>query len=162
MKSGFEHSFVEMKDLSDSQKFVLPSQLKETKGGARVQNFDTLFARITPCLQNGKICQVKGLNNSLGFGSTEFLVFRGKEEISNTDLVYYLSRYDVVRKFAEQNMIGTSGRQRVSKDAFENIELLLPSLPTQTAIAKILSTKKSKRSYIPEYQRYSRWQIFAQ
>ena len=162
MKSGFEHSFVEMKNLSESQKFVLPSQLKETKGGASVQNFDTLFARITPCLQNGKICQVKGLDNSLGFGSTEFLVFRGKEGISNTDLVYYLSKYDVVRKFAEQNMIGTSGRQRVSKDAFENIELLLPSLLTQTAIAEILSTKKSKRSYIPEYRRYSRWQIFAQ
>ena len=94
-----------MKDLNESQKYVHPSQIKDIKGGARFQNSDTLFARITPCLQNGKICQVKGLNNSLGFGSTEFLVFRGKEEISNTDLVYYLSRYDVVRKFAEQNMI---------------------------------------------------------
>ena len=144
LKSGFEHSFVEMKDLSESQKFVLPSQLKEIKGGARFQNFDTLFARITPCLQNGKICQVKGLNNSIGFGSTEFLVFRGKEGISNTDFVYYLSRYDVVRKFAEQNMIGTSGRQRVSKDAFENIELFLPDLQTQTAIAEILSSLDDK------------------
>ena len=144
LKSGSKHSFVEMKDLNESQKFVLPSQLKEVKGGARFQNFDTLFARITPCLQNGKISQVKGLENSIGFGSTEFLVFRGKESISNTDFVYYLSRYDVVRKFAEQNMIGTSGRQRVSKDAFENIELLLPSLPTQTAIAEILSSLDDK------------------
>jgi type I restriction enzyme S subunit len=144
LKSGFEHSFVEMKDLSESQKFVLPSQLKEIKGGSRFQNFDTLFARITPCLQNGKICQVKGLKNSIGFGSTEFLVFRGKEGISNTDFVYYLSRYDVVRKFAEQNMIGTSGRQRVSKDAFENIELFLPDLPTQTSIAEILSSLDDK------------------
>jgi type I restriction enzyme S subunit len=144
LKSGSKNSFVEMKDLSESQKFVLPSQLKEIKGGARFQNFDTLFARITPCLQNGKICQVKGLKNSIGFGSTEFLVFRGKEGISNTDFVYYLSRYDVVRKFAEQNMIGTSGRQRVSKDAFENIELLLPDLPTQTAIAEILSSLDDK------------------
>ena len=144
LKSGSKNSFVEMKDLSESQKFVLPSQLKEIKGGARFQNFDTLFARITPCLQNGKICQVKGLKNSIGFGSTEFLVFRGKEGISNTDFVYYLSRYDVVRKFAEQNMIGTSGRQRVSKDAFENIELLLPDLPTQTAIAEILSSFDDK------------------
>ena len=144
LKSGSKNSFVEMKDLSESQKFVLPSQLKEIKGGARFQNFDTLFARITPCLQNGKICQVKGLKNSIGFGSTEFLVFRGKEGISNTDFVYYLSRYDIVRKFAEQNMIGTSGRQRVSKDAFENIELLLPDLPTQTAIAELLSSLDDK------------------
>ena len=144
LKSGTKYSFVEMKDLSESQKFVLPSQLIEIKGGARFQNFDTLFARITPCLQNGKICQVKGLKNSIGFGSTEFLVFRGKEGISNTDFVYYLSRYDIVRKFAEQNMIGTSGRQRVSKDAFENIELFLPDLPTQTAIAEILSSLDDK------------------
>ncbi len=144
LKSGSKHSFVEMKDLNESQKFVSPSQLKEVKGGARFQNFDTLFARITPCLQNGKISQVKGLENSIGFGSTEFLVFRGKDSISNTDFVYYLSRYDVVRKFAEQNMIGTSGRQRVFKDAFENIELLLPSLPTQTAIAEILSSLDDK------------------
>ena len=55
-----------------------------------------------------------------------------------------IPRYDVVRKFAEQNMIGTSGRQRVSKDAFENIELLLPSLPTQTIIAEILSSLDDK------------------
>jgi type I restriction enzyme S subunit len=144
LKSGSKHSFVEMKDLSESQKFVLPSQLKDISGGARFQNFDTLFARITPCLQNGKICQVKGLTNSIGFGSTEFLVFRGKEGISNTDFVYYLSRYQVVRTFAEQNMIGTSGRQRVSKDAFENIELFLPPLPTQTAIAEILSSLDDK------------------
>jgi type I restriction enzyme S subunit len=144
LKSGSKYSFVEMKDLSESQKFVLPSQFKDISGGARFQNFDTLFARITPCLQNGKICQVKGLNNSIGFGSTEFLVFRGKEGISNTDFVYYLSRYDVVRKFAEQNMIGTSGRQRVSKDAFENIELFLPDLPTQTSIAEILSSLDDK------------------
>lgn len=144
LKSGFKYSFVEMKDLSESQKFVFPSQLKEIKGGARFKNFDTLFARITPCLQNGKICQVKGLDNSVGFGSTEFLVFRGKEGVSNTDFVYYLSRYDVVRKFAEQNMIGTSGRQRVSKEVFENIELFLPDLPTQNAIAEILSSLDDK------------------
>jgi type I restriction enzyme S subunit len=144
LKSGSKHSFVEMKDLSESQKFVLPSQLKDISGGARFQNFDTLFARITPCLQNGKICQVKGLTNSIGFGSTEFLVFRGKEGISNTDFIYYLSRYQVVRTFAEQNMIGTSGRQRVSKDAFENIELFLPPLPTQTAIAEVLSSLDDK------------------
>jgi type I restriction enzyme S subunit len=144
LNSGIQHSFVEMKDLNESRKYVIPSQLKAIKGGARFQNSDTLFARITPCLQNGKICQVQGLKNSVGFGSTEFLVFRGKDGISNTDFIYYLSRYDVVRKFAEQNMIGTSGRQRVSKDAFANLELYLPELSTQTAIAEILSSLDNK------------------
>lgn len=141
---GAKHSFVEMKDLNESQKYVLPSQMRELKGGARFQDGDTLFARITPCLENGKICQVKGLRDGVGYGSTEFLVFRGKENISNTDFIYYLSRYDVVRRFAEQNMVGTSGRQRVSKEAFENISLLLPDLPTQAAIAEILSSLDDK------------------
>lgn len=141
---GNPYSFVEMKDLSEGQKYVKPSQSKELKGGARFQNNDTLFARITPCLENGKICQVKNLKNDLGFGSTEFLVFRGKKDISDTDFVYYLSRSEIFRNFAEQNMVGTSGRQRVSKEVFSNLELSLPPLPTQTTIAEILSSLDDK------------------
>ena len=79
LKKGEDYSFVEMKDLDPNNKYVSPSVSKELKGGARFQNADTLFARITPCLENGKICQVKNLENNLGFGSTEFLVFRGKK-----------------------------------------------------------------------------------
>lgn len=144
LKSGQSYSFVEMKDLADGQKFVLPDQERILKGGSRFENGDTLFARITPCLENGKICQVKGLKNGKGYGSTEFLVFRGKQGVSDTDFVYYLSRYDEVRRFAEQNMVGTSGRQRVSWQAFENLSLYLPDLPTQTAIAEILSSLDDK------------------
>lgn len=138
------YSFVEMKDLNESNKFTLPSTEKKVTGGARFEERDTLFARITPCLQNGKICQVKGLRNGVGFGSTEFLIFRGKKGISDTDFVYYLSRESGVRKFAEQSMIGTSGRQRVVKDAFQNLELELPPLPEQRAIAEILSALDDK------------------
>ncbi|EWH10565.1 restriction modification system DNA specificity domain-containing protein [Cellulophaga geojensis KL-A] len=134
-----EYSFVEMKDLDPTSRKVLPSNVKKLKGGAKFQNGDTLFARITPCLQNGKICQVQGLSNNIGFGSTEFLVFRGKENVSDNDFVYYLSREPFVRQFAEANMIGTSGRQRVAKEAFQNLELELPPLPEQTQIANILS-----------------------
>jgi type I restriction enzyme S subunit len=144
LKKGVEYSFVEMKDLSEGNKFVTPSQKKELKGGSRFENGDTLFARITPCLQNGKICEVKELENGKGFGSTEFLVFRGKKGISDTNFVHYLSLSDEVRSFAEQNMVGTSGRQRVSWQAFENLVLSLPDLPTQTAIAEILSSLDDK------------------
>jgi type I restriction enzyme S subunit len=138
------YSFVEMKDLNENNKFTLPSTEKSVTGGARFEENDTLFARITPCLQNGKICQVKGLKNKVGFGSTEFLVFRGKNGISDTNFVYYLSREEGVRKFAEQNMIGTSGRQRVVKDSFHNLILELPPLPEQEAIAEILSSLDDK------------------
>ena len=144
LKQGNEYSFVEMKDLDAMHKYVSPSARKGLKGGSKFENGDTLFARITPCLENGKICQVKNLENNLGFGSTEFLVFRGKKDISDTDFVYYLTKTDYVRNNAVQMMTGTSGRQRVEKSALENLEILAPDLPTQTQIASILTSFDDK------------------
>ena len=144
LKAGTEYSFIEMKDLNDGNRFAYPSRQRKLTGGARFEEGDTLFARITPCLENGKICQAKDLKKGKGFGSTEFLVFRGKQNISQSNFVYYLSRWDEVRRFAELNMVGTSGRQRVPKDVFENLELELPSLPTQSRIASILSAFDDK------------------
>ena len=141
---GIPVSFVEMKDLDCSVRYCESSQLKELTGGSRFMNGDTLFARITPCLENGKICQVRNLKNGYGFGSTEFHVFRGKEGVSDNDFVYYLSRWDEVRDFAEHNLEGSSGRQRVSKEAFDNLFLVLPPLPTQRRIASILSSLDDK------------------
>lgn len=139
------YSFIEMKDLNDGQRFAYPSVQRTLTGGARFQEEDTLFARITPCLENGKICQAKGLLNGEGFGSTEFLIFRCKKDVSDSTFVFYLSRWDEIRRFAELNMIGTSGRQRVPKEVFQNLELDLPEdLPTQTRIASILSSLDDK------------------
>ncbi len=144
LKQGNEYSFVEMKDLDAMLKYVSPSMKKELKGGSKFENRDTLFARITPCLENGKICQVKNLENNLGFGSTEFLIFRGKENISDTDFVYYLTKTDYVRNNAVQMMTGSSGRQRVEKSALEKLEIFAPDLTTQTQIAQILSSFDDK------------------
>ncbi|MDW7727062.1 MAG: restriction endonuclease subunit S [Candidatus Methanoperedens sp.] len=144
MKTGEQYSFIEMKDLSDGQKYCFPSVERKLTGGSRFKEGDTLFARITPCLENGKICKVKGLKDGLGFGSTEFFVFRGKEGISDNDFVFYLSRWNEVRAFAEINFDGTSGRQRVPKDAFNNLFLNLPDLPEQRAIASVLSSLDDK------------------
>jgi len=138
------YSFVEMKDLQDGNKLCFPKAFRTPSSGARFAEGDTLFARITPCLENGKICQVRGLNDGIGFGSTEFLVFRGKNGVSDTEFVYYLSRWDEVRDFAENNFEGTSGRQRVPKTCFENLLLELPSLPEQARIAEILSALDDK------------------
>lgn len=144
LKGNEEYSFVEMKDLKDGSKICSPSVKRKTSSGARFQERDTLFARITPCLENGKICQVRGLENGIGFGSTEFLVFRGREYISDNDFVFYMSRWDDVRDFAENNFEGTSGRQRVPKNCFDNLILDLPPLKEQTAIASILSSLDDK------------------
>ena len=132
-------SFVEMKDLNESTRYCMPSQERPLSGGSRFEEGDTLFARITPCLENGKICQVKGLKNGKGFGSTEFYVFRGKKNLSDTDFVYYLSRWEEVRNHAEKNMDGTSGRQRVPKEAFSDLYLSLPEISIQKNIVSILS-----------------------
>jgi type I restriction enzyme S subunit len=138
------YSFVEMKDLQEGSKYCFPSSLRKPASGARFKEGDTLFAKITPCLENGKICQVKGLKNGLGFGSTEFFVFRGKENVSDNDFVFYLSRWDEVRGFAESRFEGTSGRQRVPKNCFDNLFLNLPPLPEQRAIAEVLSSLDDK------------------
>lgn len=137
-------SFVEMKDLNDGKRYCFPSQERALAGGSKFKEGDTLFARITPCLENGKICQVKGLKNGQGFGSTEFHVFRGKRGISDSDFVYYLSRWDDVRSHAEINLDGTSGRQRVPKEAFNDLILTLPPLPEQSAITSVLSSLDEK------------------
>ena len=137
-------SFVEMKDLDPSMRYCESSQLKLLSGGSRFINGDTLFARITPCLENGKICQVRNLQNNVGFGSTEFHVLRGKEGVSDTNFVYYLSRWNEVRDHAEHNMEGSSGRQRVPKEAFDTLYLPLPPLPEQIRIASILSSLDDK------------------
>ena len=141
---GIPVSFVEMKDLDSSVRYCESSQKKELTGGSRFINGDTLFARITPCMENGKICQVRNLENGIGFGSTEFHVLRGKDGVSDSDFVYYLSRWDEVRDHAEHNMEGSSGRQRVPKQAFDNLYLNLPPLPTQHRIASILSSLDDK------------------
>lgn len=138
-------SFIEMKDLNDGVRYCFPSTERALSGGSRFQEGDTLFARITPCLENGKISQAKGLKNGRGFGSTEFLVFRGEEGVSDTDYVYYLSRWNEVRSHAEINLDGTSGRQRVPKECFDDLWLTLPTaLPEQRAIAAVLSSLDDK------------------
>ncbi len=137
-------SFVEMKDLIDGKRYCYPSSTRSNGSGSKFRDYDTLFARITPCLENGKICQVKGLKNGSGLGSTEFLVFRGKKDISDTNFVFYLSRWNEVRSHAEINLDGTSGRQRVPKECFNELVLTLPPLPEQIAIASVLSSLDDK------------------
>jgi len=110
-----------------------------TGGGAKFANGDTIFARITPCLENGKIAKVKGLEKEVGFGSTEFFVFRAKENISDPDFIYYLAKTDLVRQPAIKSMVGASGRQRADKGVVEQIKVPNIPLPTQRRIASILS-----------------------
>lgn len=114
-------------------------------GGTKFRNGDTIMARITPCLENGKISKVTILNdNEIGFGSTEYIVFRAIENLSNPDFLYYLITSSLVREPAIKSMVGSSGRQRVQIDVVKNIEIDIPPLETQQKIAKVLSAIDDK------------------
>lgn len=120
-------------------------ELSEFSGGTKFKNGDTIMARITPCLENGKTAMVNILDdNEVGFGSTEFIVFRAKEGITDPDYVYYLISSLTVRDIAIKSMVGSSGRQRVQTDVVKNIELDLPDYDTQTKIASVLKSLDDK------------------
>ena len=114
-------------------------------GGTKFKNGDTIMARITPCLENGKTAMVNILDdNEIGFGSTEYIVFRAKNNITDPHFIYYLLTSDSIRNPAIKSMVGSSGRQRVQTDVVANLSINLPPLPTQQKIARILSSLDDK------------------
>ena len=113
---------------------------EEYKGGSKFKNGDTIMARITPCLENGKTSYISSLEpNEIAFGSTEYIVLRNIQGVSDSRFVYYLSICPQIREVAIKSMVGSSGRQRVQQDVLENYCMNLPSLPIQQKIANILS-----------------------
>lgn len=123
IKKGEIATYVNMKALPTEGMSVSEVEKVVVKGGAKFQNGDTLLARITPCLENGKTAFVDFLGqDEIGFGSTEFLVLRAKKGISKY-WVYCLSRDINLVNHAVSCMIGTSGRQRVQNDPFLQFEL---------------------------------------
>jgi len=117
----------------------------EFRGGTKFRNGDTLMARITPSLENGKTSKVNLLDeDEVGFGSTEFIVVRAKENISDENFVYYLMIAPSIREVAIKSMVGTSGRQRVQLDVVKNHEILCPPLKEQIRIGKILKALDDK------------------
>ena len=145
IKKGTISKKISMDKLDNFKKYVNSFDLEEYKGGAKFKNGDTLFARITPCLENGKTAKVSILGeNEIGFGSTEYIVMRKRNNISDEDFIYYLAISPEFRNIAIKSMTGTSGRQRVQLDVLKNTEMLLPSYEEQKKIGKILSSLDEK------------------
>ena len=114
-------------------------------GGAKFQNGDTIMARITPCLENGKHAFISLLDeNEIAYGSTEYIVIRGRKGISDNLFVYYLTHFPSFKDAAVKSMVGTSGRQRAQVDVLENLTMKLPSLHEQKRIANILTRLDDK------------------
>lgn len=133
-----EYEFVEMADLVPGDRYVFSKNKKIFNGSfSKFSNKDTLMAKITPCLENGKISQYIGTNKA--FGSTEFNIFREKENVSDANYLYYLISSTIVKDPAIKSMSGATGRQRANLDEIKQIEVLDISLKNQQKIAKVLS-----------------------
>lgn len=124
----------------------VPKYVNETyKSGSKFRNGDTLLARITPCLENGKTAFVDFLApGEVGFGSTEFIIMREKRDITNKDFLYHFARSNNFRNMAIKSMTGSSGRQRVEIDEVKQYKFYLPPLAEQEAIAEVLSSLDDK------------------
>lgn len=115
-------------------------------GGAKFSNGDTIMARITPCLENGKHAYVSCLNEGeIAYGSTEYIVLCGKNGVSDNEFVYYLSHTPQFVNTAIKSMVGSSGRQRAQVPVLENLIMPVPvNLSDQRKIAGILSALDAK------------------
>ncbi|WP_456100430.1 restriction endonuclease subunit S [Prevotella jejuni] len=136
---GNEYPLIDIDKISVGRKLVTNKDtiVYEKQSGCKFQNGDTLMARITPCLENGKMAMASIPDK--GIGSTELFVFRGKKGITDNDFVYYFLKQSYIRNLAANSMTGASGRQRADLKFIKKIKFDLPSLPTQQKIASILS-----------------------
>lgn len=131
--------YVDMKSLPTQGYSISDIIEKPYSGGAKFQNNDTLFARITPCLENGKTGFVDFLDEKeTAFGSTEFIVMRGTPQVHYL-YVACLARESNFRLHAIQNMVGSSGRQRVQNSCFDSFYIAIPT----PAVMSLFSGKVS-------------------
>ena len=116
LTKGVLYPFIDIDKVSPSLRSVINGECKIYDGQScsKFCNGDTVFSRITPCLENRKIAKVD-INGQAAFGSTEFYVFRAKEGKSDESFVYYLTSSDAVVLPAINSMTGASGRQRADK-----------------------------------------------
>lgn len=145
-------SFVAMPSVSECGKIdtnILKKYKDVKKGFTYFSEKDVLFAKITPCMENGKGCVAINLSNNIGFGSTEFHVLRPIKNISNPYWLYELTMLDKFRVLAKKNMTGTGGQLRVPISFINNFEIALPPIEKQNLFEVFyLDLKKSILQFV--------------
>lgn len=137
LSKGVEARCFDMSTLPTSGCIPTGDTTKPYNGGVRFINGDTLIARITPCLENGKAAYINILNQGeVAFGSTEYIVFASKDDIPSC-FYYFLIRNSKFVTFALQFMNGSSGRQRVSGEELASFPLMIPSKEKLAAFNKV-------------------------
>jgi len=134
--SNTDH-FAPMDAVHVGKRWIQYTEERRDRNGARARAGDVLFARITPCLENGKVAQVQSELKRCG-GSTEFIVVRGTEKCTS-DFLYFWCTLKENRDKAAELMTGTTGRQRLSWQDLGRLELSLPSIKEQERIVSNIS-----------------------
>ena len=133
-------SFVPMPSVSENgtlQNVMDEEYGKVKKGFTYFENNDVLFAKITPCMENGKGAIAHSLTNGIGMGSTEFHILRPIKGLSNPYWLLCLTRMPIFRKLAEKNMSGTGGQKRVGAAFLENFMIGLPPIEAQNTFEEL-------------------------
>lgn len=145
LKKGVFATKVAMEKLQPFTKKIPATEQAEFAGGSKFCNGDTIMARITPCLENGKTAFVDILaDGEVAFGSTEFIVMRARPGVSDPQFVYYLATSPAFRNIAIKSMVGSSGRQRVQQGVLDELELTVPPLGEQQKIGAFLAMLDQK------------------
>ncbi len=147
LSDDLEISFIPMKFVSEKSKKIINQETKKLsqvrKGYTYFKEDDVILAKITPCFENGKMAIAKDLINGIGFGSTEYHVFRFEKEVITPFLFYFLQQ-NKFKGEAKRNMTGTAGQLRVPIKFIENFPIAFPpSLPAQQAIVSFIESKFS-------------------
>ncbi len=126
LRKGQVAPYLDMANMPTNSGRALDVTNREFGSGMRFMDGDTLVARITPCLENGKTCFVDFLGEGkIGWGSTEYIVLRPKPPLPD-EFAYFLARTESFRAFASSNMTGTTGRQRVPANCLNNFPVFVP------------------------------------
>ena len=144
-------SFIPMDSISEEGEYstFTSRPLGEVKKGfTYCADEDVLFAKITPCMENGKGAMLKELSNGIGFGSTEFHVLRPLPGVTTSTWLYNLTKLDILRKDAAKNMTGTGGQKRVPASYLETFSVLPPSIELQEEFAAISQQADKSKYYV--------------
>ncbi len=150
LSDDLEVSFVPMNCVGEKGEFDSSHmrKLKDVKiGFTYFSEGDVLFAKITPCMENGKGAIAKNLLNGVGFGSTEFHVLR-PTKLARPDFIYFLLAQKNLRQFARSNMSGSAGQQRVPTNFFNKVKISVPPLPLQTHFATIIEGIERQKALV--------------
>ena len=144
-------SFVPMNSVSESGE-IDASQTREyhevKTGYTYFRENDVLFAKITPCMENGKGAVARNLYNGIGFGSTEFHVLRPIKDMTDSEWLFRLTSLPVFRALAEKNMTGSAGQKRVPVAFFDQFKVGLPPLELQQKYANFVNQIESQKSLV--------------